>query len=75
MNVFQILEESARRYSRQIALVDELGEVTFKELLALAAEVQEQLQKLGVTPGVGVGIQPQRNRHQTDHPRPETGWG
>jgi acyl-CoA synthetase (AMP-forming)/AMP-acid ligase II len=62
INVFQILEESAEQYSDRVALVDDLGEITFAELLELTCEVKQQLQDLGITPGVGVGIQAPNGR-------------
>jgi acyl-coenzyme A synthetase/AMP-(fatty) acid ligase len=57
MNVFQILVDSAERYGDAIAVVDERGELSFRELLELARDVQSHLEQYGVKKGMGVGIQ------------------
>jgi len=62
MNVHELIEQSAARWPRRTALVDEQGELDYQTLAEGVADVRRQLLALGVEPGQGVGVMGRNGR-------------
>lgn len=62
LNVFDILEDAARKWPNKVAIYDSRGQVNFAELLATSKELAQQLQENGVSRGCGIGVQAKNSR-------------
>lgn len=61
--VYNALENAALQWPNHPAVHDEFGSLTFSELLQEANQVKSELKRLGVNPGMAVGVISRNNRN------------
>jgi long-chain acyl-CoA synthetase len=63
MNVYETLVQSAKAHPTAIAIHDEYGTITYKELLSQTEQLKEMLSGHGVTDGIGVALITKNSRY------------
>lgn len=61
-NIYQSLKETATNLPDQVAMIDELGEITYSELFLETEKLRSELEVMGLKKGVGVGLLTDNNR-------------
>jgi acyl-CoA synthetase (AMP-forming)/AMP-acid ligase II len=62
MNVYDTLREAARQWPERTAMIDAAGPLDYQTLWREIEELRGQLARLGVSPGLGVGMQGRNGR-------------
>lgn len=60
--VFGLLEQAAATWPGHIAVTDRQGDMTFRDLLAEATRLRDQLVEAGIGPGTGLGLMAENGR-------------
>ena len=62
-SVYDTLIHAADTWPGRAAIYDELGVLSFRELYQEAESLRQQLQVLGIGPGMGIGVKAQNGRN------------
>lgn len=63
MNVYDIISNSAEKFPNNVAIIDQYGNLTYKELLQEIEDRCALLKKIGVSDGQGIGVMGRNGRN------------